>query len=576
VVLAMTPPRRRSRFEALALALEGWDQATDELIARCWAGAGDASRAAFHARRAADRASRALAFEHAARLYEQCLELSACAGGERNELLVCVGEALANAGHGALAAARYLEAAEFSAGAEALGLRLRASSELLQCGHVDEGIAALEPVLRAHGLELPRSTFEVARVVAGAAIARRIRHPRFRYRECAEAELPTELLQRLDLNWNVMLGLMDVSPEVAVTFQVRHLGLSLRLGESKRLALSLAAAGLRIGAFTHRLAATRPYTEVAERIVAERCDDVLAAEVAAFTKSCPFIVGNPGPGLEELIVAERRLKELGLEFRAGTKHATVVINSSLCLTGQLRRLRERVEPTLRDARQRGDLMLISFCGTGYASLSWLAADEPVTADELAVDIMGRWTRSGYFMQHFFCLVARTQAALYRGDALAAANLVVEHDEPHRRSRLVKMGINACFFLNLASRAASALQAAGGAAGHPILACEARIRRDVDRLCSPMARTSTLSMDAERLVLAKSEAAPAALTRAGDAFESAGMVLYAAACRYARGKLVGGDGGAAGVARSVELFVKEGVVAPERFIAMLLPSVEGLG
>jgi hypothetical protein len=78
------------------------------------------------------------------------------------------------------------------------------------------------------------------------------------------------------------------------------------------------------------------------------------------------------------------------------------------------------------------------------------------------------------------------------------------------------------------------------------------------------------MDAQFAALNAPDEAPAAFETAIAAYDAAGMAMHAAAFHYVRGKLMKGDEGRAEVAMGLEFFRNEGVVAPEKFIAMLLP------
>jgi hypothetical protein len=98
-------------------------------------------------------------------IYDDALALGA---GERALLLRRAGEALANAGRGADAAARFLELADCTDDGptnEAHVLRRRAAEQLLRSGRFDEGIAAMRAVLSDVGLTLP-STPRAAGIAA--------------------------------------------------------------------------------------------------------------------------------------------------------------------------------------------------------------------------------------------------------------------------------------------------------------------------------------------------------------------------------------------------------------------------
>ena len=179
---------RRACHRRLAIAFEAGAPDDHEMLALHWQGAGERTLAADHAVRAAARAEEALAFDRAARLYTLALELGPDAGGA--SLREKLGEALANAGRGADAAAVFLAAAATASPSEALDLRRRAADQLLRSGHIDEALATFRVVLRAVGVDMPGSAIH-----ALAALLVRRAQVRLRglgYRERPEARISPE------------------------------------------------------------------------------------------------------------------------------------------------------------------------------------------------------------------------------------------------------------------------------------------------------------------------------------------------------------------------------------------------
>jgi len=156
VCAAMSDADRTKHNRGLARALRSTDQ--PELLSRCLEGAGEPQAAAEHAALAAEQASLALAFDHAAELYERALQLGAAAPDGRRELLTRLGRALENTGRGTEAAAAYLQAAELSDGTDSLDLQRRAAEQLLHSGQFDRGYELLRRVSETLGIELPSST----------------------------------------------------------------------------------------------------------------------------------------------------------------------------------------------------------------------------------------------------------------------------------------------------------------------------------------------------------------------------------------------------------------------------------
>jgi eukaryotic-like serine/threonine-protein kinase len=155
VALSLPESTARAYYESLAPALSHDLEADPELCSRCWEGAGEQAQAARFAADAAERASLAMAFDHAAALYRKALELSSPERAERLVLYNQLGRALENGGRGADAASVYQAAAELVDGDESLELRRRAAEQLLATGHVDAGTALLRSVCSALDIHFP-------------------------------------------------------------------------------------------------------------------------------------------------------------------------------------------------------------------------------------------------------------------------------------------------------------------------------------------------------------------------------------------------------------------------------------
>ncbi|HKP60228.1 MAG TPA: hypothetical protein VJV78_26065, partial [Polyangiales bacterium] len=153
VVGALSEDERTELHKGLARALSPRDE--PELLSRCLEGAGEPVAAAEHAAVAAAQASAALAFDHAAQLYQRALQLSSASGDARRDLLSRLGSALENTGRGAEAAAAYREASQLTSGDESLDLQRRAAEQLLHTGQLDRGTELLRAVCEPLGIELP-------------------------------------------------------------------------------------------------------------------------------------------------------------------------------------------------------------------------------------------------------------------------------------------------------------------------------------------------------------------------------------------------------------------------------------
>ena len=111
---------------------------------------------------AAAKAAKALAFDHAAKLYRQALELWPTPGEAgrplRIELANCAGQRRPRVE----AARAYQDAATRADGVEVIQLQSRAAYQFLISGHIDEGLATFDQLLAQVGMQLsstPRRAF---------------------------------------------------------------------------------------------------------------------------------------------------------------------------------------------------------------------------------------------------------------------------------------------------------------------------------------------------------------------------------------------------------------------------------
>jgi hypothetical protein len=188
--------------------------------------------------RAADRADTAFAFDRAAQLYRMALDLRPPDHRSVPELLVKLGDALSKAGRGAEAAEVYTRAAAGAPASEALDLRRQAVTQSFKCGHLDEGLAAVEALSDATGLRLPRTPRAALVALGWRRALIRLRGYGFHLRD--PGQVPAEQLRLLDFcSWVAsVLTTTDAVRGNALSAQV--VLAALRLGEPVRLARVLA------------------------------------------------------------------------------------------------------------------------------------------------------------------------------------------------------------------------------------------------------------------------------------------------------------------------------------------------
>ncbi|HEY2515622.1 MAG TPA: protein kinase [Polyangiaceae bacterium] len=580
VVALLDPEGKVRAHRRLAAALEATGGDVELLASHC-RGAGDLDRAARYTIEAADRAARALAFERAARLYQSALTLNDPSADERRALHGKLAEALANAGRGAPAAKAFLAASEGAAPAERFDRQVRAASQLLRSGHIDEGTEVIQAVLGSIGWRLPATP----RVALFLFLFRRfllfVRGLSFTPREASQ--VPPEALARIDICWAAThsLGMSDYAR--SAPFQALHLILALRSGETGRVAralttevMTVARAGGKTWPRTQRL--MRRSMDLAERAGSPRT-------VGWAIFACgygEYLAGRFRPALELLEKSQQVLREC-----AGSAYeiATVQRTYLMCLAhlGQFKEL-ARLRPIyVREAFDRGDLFGVVNMRLGYSNIASLVEDDPDEARAEIAESLRQWSKDGFHLEHYFALLARANADLYAGDAAAALALTRQQWPALRGSMLLTVqSVRMLAHWGRGRCALAVAEKSGAGAGTLALLAEAAaeaksVQRERWGWSYPIA--ALLGAGVERVRAgarggAESEAEVKRLLASAVAgFEEAEMALHAAAARTCLGKTVGGEEGRALVSAAEAWMRSEGIVSPERMTRMLAPGFE---
>jgi hypothetical protein len=575
----------------LADALEREADPNPEDLFAHYLGAGESGRAARYGLDAADRAARAMAFDRAARLYRQLLDLEV-EGVERWELLARLAEAQANAGRGVDAAQSFERAAVALAArapdaARVLALRRRAAEHYLRTGHLDEGIATTRDVLARVGVAFPSSP---ARALA-AVVTQRLRLARrgLGFRLGEEAELPERTRLRLEACWGAAISFAVVDQLVGDALGVRHLREALDLGERGHLVRALgweAAKSVQLGGRRMRRRAAR-ILAVVER---------LAADADPYHRAWLHI--TRGTTAYEAAEWRRAHEECDAGLRIFRDHCTGVTwervtfeafsLSALAHMGELRALASRLPAAIGDADERGDVYAAIGLRAGVLSFVWLAQDRPGYARQQADDAIARWPATATFhVQHYLHLIAAVHTDLYRGDAWRAWRRMVEAWPRLRRALFLRLESPAIELRNLRARAALAA-AAVTPGGLPIGGApadrrwpRARLLRVARREARRLARADLpTGRPFARLIGAgiariEGRAADAAQGFAAAASDLAAldMGLYAAAARMRAGALAGGAAGA-WRARECAAWMREQDIRDPAAMAAVLCPVSG--
>ena len=569
----LSPQELKARHQRLAVALEASAQADPEWLAMHWKGAEEFDRAAEYAATAARRASETLAFDRAARLYFMALELSAGAEPEaRRALQVDLGDALANAGRGAEAAGSYMAASRGASKAEGLELQRRAAEQLLLSGHIDQSMPVFRSVLATLGFRYLESN--LGSILSFLFHRLRIRLRGLKFRERDASEVAPEQLMRIDTLWSLSSGLSIIDTPRGRDYQARHLLLALKTGEPYRIARAIsneagysAMGGPPNARRTARLVETA--TQLAARVGHPQAIGVaqLAVGITAFAEGrwkTAWDLTEKG----EAILRERCT---GVAWELDTFH--IISLRALFYLGEIAELSSRLPTLLREAKERDDLFAETSLRARHGYVAWLAADEPKKARADTQDAVARWSKRGFYVQHYHALFAQADIALYMREPRVAMSLMRERREALRRSRLMRVHHLRVEWLHLCARSWIATAALAVAPELESLLEEAlsdvrRLERErvrwADALAA-LARAGIASVRGDWIQAAR---------RIGFAvtyFAMTDMVLYAAVSRRCLGTILGGEKGKALVDSADAWMREQKIKDPAGFAAMLAPG-----
>lgn len=547
----------------LASGLEAAGEAPETLAVHFFRG-GDRPRAAHYSSVAARAAADALAFERAATLYSDAIELGA---DDPDALRARLGDALSNCGRGVEAAEAYLAAATNAPEREALELRRRAAEQLLRSGHFDAGLKTLHEVLAAVGMKLPRTPNRAlaALLLRSAQLAIR----GYDFRPC---DASAEQLAQIDVCWSSTLGLSIVDNIRGMAFQKRGMLLALRAGDPFRIARALSGE-IPASAVDGSRAFRRTEALIARtKALVDQIDDPYLDALFSMTRGvAAFLQLNWPLAREASMEAVRifRARCTGVAWELASAHLFTLW--SLWSLGEIAELGRRVPALSREARDRGDLYLATMLRVGLCNSLWLFADDVTTARSEVEEAMAEWSQGGVHLQHYQRVQALTAADLYAGDGSAALARINETYGSFRSAFLFR--IQNLRVDGVIGRARATLSVSAAAADPaPLLraALKDAARLDAERLPCGNAPAAMIRGTVAH-ARGNDELAVSHLRDAIAKLDSDHMALWAAATRHRLGQLLSGDEGRALVADGDAFMAAQGIVRPEQVTEMILPG-----
>ncbi|MDI1446330.1 serine/threonine-protein kinase [Polyangium sp. 6x1] len=577
ILAALDVDALAARHERLASVLETSPEVEPEELAMHFQSAGEKYKAAHYAIAAADRASDALAFSHAAELYALALDWGR--GGpadtpeKTHEIMVRRAHALANAGRCREAAELYLTCAEGASPGEALDLRRRAIEQLFVGGHLDEGNRALSTFLPGLGLRPPRTTASVAMMALRGIL--RLRRRGYHFQPRAAADVAPAALARIDVCMAVSMALTDVDPLRSCAFLIRGLDLALDAGEPARIAQALgtyAQLSLLQGGPSAVAEGARLLARAAE--IAGGCDDPDVMEtVSMYGAAITMIEGRWHAALERYDDIGRHLRSRRLDLAMYQNMAHVVAVIALDAMGRLEELAKRTAAWHHEATSLGNLFA-AISASSASAVTRIAADDVEEARRRVREGVASWTRGGMHVQHMYALRVEAYADLYEGHADMARTRVLHSWGAIVRSQQLRVQPSRIDMLFLRARTAIAI------ATQALPRRRARLAREAERIASRLeceiradaAPSAALLRAAVARLRGQEDEALTYLDAAIRGFDEAEMALHAACARRRKGELSGGESGRALVAVADTVMEQRGVRRPDRWAAIFAPGL----
>ena len=565
VLARLEPNVRELSHRVLARALMQSPAPDAEALAIHWLGAAEPDKAHEYTVLAASQSESALAFERAARLYRQALELGQLADPRRRELTSRLADALANAGRGLEAAEAYRAAGDGDDSLVGLRHQRLAAEQLLRSGRIELGVEAVRKVLHKLGLESPRSS--LGALASLLALRARISLRGFGYDARDEAQVTPLESARIDGLWMAATCLTMFDNTRSAELQCRGILRALNTGTRSQVLRAHTAEAIFLGT------AGRPQQRAIERVLgaagelaAELRDPYALGWVNLSRGATAFLLGDWPAGEEQCATAEaifqRRsgaLWELGSARAFGTWSAM--------MRGKFAAVSERVPRYVEEAEARGDLYAATMQMTGFSNAAWLSKDDVATARRMLALAEQRWPGANFDVPRYLNMVAAACIELYVGAGRAAHARVLKDWRSLRwgipfRAQITRFGMRTV-------RGLSALAAFDEHPTQRLLndasACARGIAAERITWSEAFAHMIFAGVAQRRGDLAS------ALEHLGTAEHKAlqsGMLLHHAVVRQRRGEIIGGDAGQALIEETRQFMANEGVVRPGALADML--------
>jgi serine/threonine protein kinase len=570
VVNGLDAETRRAHHVRLATAWEASGRADPELLAVHYDGAGDPSRAAQHAERAAGLADDTLAFDRAARLYRWVVSLRPDASAaDLRPIYVKLAKSLENTGKGRLAAEAYLQAAVDAPAQDVVELERQAAEQLLRVGDIDQGLAVIRRVLDRIGMRLPMTSLGALPSMFFSQALLAIRG--YSYRERAESTISPTVLARIDTCRSAALGMHFIDPLRGASYHYRGLLLALKTGEPFRVGLALStqvtqgplAGGRR--RFAEMEALRRRAMEIADRLD----NDYLRALTTISVGVGMGHLGDHQECLSQVEAGAAILRDRCVGAIWEHQGARVFMMESLFWMGEWTELQRRLPAYVQISDEASDNLMSAFLKARVHPFTLLFANQPEQAREATQAAIAQWSNQGFQLPHFYELYAQLYADLYCDDPQRGFERLEKSRRQVSRSLLMQAQKFRVEMESIRGRLAIMSAARGDIARLRTAEKEAaRLEAEDIPWAESLAAVLRASIAATR---GQRTQALSLLSTAERDLEACQMRGFVAAVRRRRGELTGGDEGRDLIAKSDAWMAGQQVSDPARMTNMLVPG-----
>ncbi|TWT97408.1 Serine/threonine-protein kinase PrkC [Neorhodopirellula pilleata] len=403
-----------------------------ESLAVHFRGGGDFPTAGTWYAIAAEASAKALAFDHAAYLYEQSLALKSVDADEELKLRSGLAQAYVNAGRGKHAAEQYLCVAELSEPSQRANLKAMAAGQLCISGNIDLGLSTFAEVLKSYRLKLPTKRNAILIDLLGQRARLKLGGLRIRTRPADEQD-PAQL-QRIDSLWGIAAGLSTVNNIAGAALQTRLLCESLKSGDAHRIARSLAWEAFMVSTSGKYLKAAS-LLKNANRL-AEESGNPHALGVCLMVKGLiEFQEAKFTKSVASLQVAEDHFRTQSIG--GWWERSTIRWIQGTCLlhAGDMDQVQAAMKRDFLDARERGDLYALTNMQAFLIPFLDLSKGDLDHAHESIRLARASWNHSGFHYQHLQSSFIECLIALYNGEGEKAL-ATLETFWPNMKSALV--------------------------------------------------------------------------------------------------------------------------------------------